>query len=90
MTTPTQNTEVTPEPASPPVAKIRVSLITASIWQRTNEHGAFYSATFERRYRDRNGEWRTSHSYDGGGDVRALAKAADLADTKILELQAGE
>jgi hypothetical protein len=70
------------------VAKIRVGLVTASIWQRNAEKGRFYSASFERRYKGRDG-WQTSHSYDEG-DLLALAKAADLAHSKILELRSAD
>ena len=72
------------ETAKPPVAKVRVGLITASIWERNSESGMFYSVSFERRYRDSEGNWQSSHSYDAQ-DLLALAKAADLAHTKILE-----
>lgn len=72
------------QPASPPVAKLRDGLISASIWERKGEKGAFYSVSFERRYQDGEGNWKSSHSYDVG-DLLALAKLADQAHTKILE-----
>ncbi len=74
------------ETANPPVAKVRVGLVTASIWERKTDNGTFYAVTFERRYRNGDGEWKTSHSYDGT-DLLVVAKVADLAHTKILELQ---
>lgn len=74
------------ETAKPPVAKIRVGLITASIWERTGDNGTFHNVTFDRRYRDKEGNWKSTASYNAD-DVLALAKAADLAHTKILELQ---
>lgn len=70
--------------AKPPVAKLRIGLITASIWERTSENGSFYTVTFERRYRDAEGNWNSSHSYDPQ-DLLVLAKLADLAHTKIIE-----
>lgn len=76
------------EPANPPVAKIRIGLITASIWQRETDKGRFYAATFERRYKGREG-WQTTHTYDEA-DLLVMAKAADLAHTKILELRAAD
>lgn len=69
----------------PPIGKIRVELITASIWQRTTDKGNFYSVSFERRYKDAAGQYQTSHNYDTR-DLLSLAKAADLAHTRILEL----
>ena len=74
------------EPKNPPVAKIRVGLITASIWENETEKGIFHNVTFERRYRDANGEWHSTHSYDAG-DLLVLAKLADQAHTKIADLQ---
>ena len=75
--------------AQPPVAKVRIGLIAASIWERKSENGTFYSVTFERRYRDSEGNFKTSHSYDAQ-DLLALGKTADLAHSKILELQTSE
>lgn len=72
------------EAGKPPVAKVRVGLITASIWERDSDKGIFYTVSFERRYRDAEGHWQSSHSYDTQ-DLLAVAKAADLAHTRILE-----
>lgn len=77
------------ESAKPPVAKLRLGLINASIWERVTENGNRYSGTFERRYRDANGEWHSTHSYDTG-DLLTLAKLANQAHTKIVELQTTE
>ena len=74
---------------NPPVAKIRVDLINASIWKNKTEKGAFYNVTFESRYRDGEGNWKSSHSYTSN-DLLALGKAADLAHTKIVELRNSE
>ena len=74
---------------SAPVAKIRVDLINASIWRNTTDKGTFYNVTFENRYRDSEGNWKSGHSY-AAGDLLAVAKAADLAHSKIIELRAGE
>ena len=63
---------------NPPVAKIRVDLINASIWKNPTDKGIFYNVTFESRYRDGEGNWKSSHSYTSN-DLLALAKAADLA-----------
>lgn len=68
-----------------PVDKIRVGLITASIWERSAPQGRFYSVSFERRYKDAAGQYQTTHSYDTR-DLLTLAKVADLAHTRIIEL----
>ena len=72
-----------------PFAKVRVGLINANVWKNTNDKGTFYNVTFENRYRDGEGNWKSGHSY-AAGDLLALAKAADLAHSKIIELRAGE
>jgi hypothetical protein len=76
------------ETKNPPAAKVRVGLISASIWQNETDKGTFHNVTFERRYRDAEGNWKSSHSYNAE-DLLALAKAADLAHTKIVEAQNG-
>lgn len=68
-----------PPPSKPPVAKVRIGSVTAAVWR----NGEFYSATFERRYQDKEGQWQTSHSF-GPSDLLALAKAADRAHDRIL------
>lgn len=71
-----------------PVAKVSVGLQAASIWKNESEGRAFYNVTFDRRYRNAKGDWKSTGSY-GAEDLLALAKLADLAHTKVLELQNG-
>jgi len=69
-----------------PVAEVRLGGIRAAIWKNENEKGgAWYNATFERSYRDED-KHRSSQSF-GRDDLLALAKVADLAHTRIFELQ---
>ena len=77
----------TAEAKNPPADKVRVGLITASIWENQTEKGTFHNVTFERRYKDGD-QWKSSHSYNAD-DLLALAKAADLAHTKIVEHRNG-
>ena len=76
------------ETKNPPVGKVRVGLITASIWENTNDKGTFHNVTFERRYKDAQGNWQSTHSY-GESDLLELAKAADLAHTEIVNARNG-
>jgi hypothetical protein len=78
----------TAEPKKAPVGKVRVGLITASVWENPTEKGTFYNVTFERRYKDAQGNWQSSHSY-GESDLLELAKAADLAHTEIINHRNG-
>jgi hypothetical protein len=75
------------ETAKPPIAKLRLGLIYANIWQRQTEDDSFYSVSFE-RYRDSQGNWQSTHSYDID-DLLVLAKLADRAHTEIANLRAG-
>lgn len=73
----------------PPVATLRIGLINASIWQRDTENGTFYAVSFERRYKDGEGDWKSTHSYNAD-DLLVLAKLADQAHSRILEFRAEE
>ena len=74
------------ETKNPPVDKVRVGLISGCIWENQTDKGTFHNVTFERRYRDGEGNWKSSHSYNTD-DLLSLAKAADLAHSKIVELR---
>lgn len=69
-----------------PVAKVTVGLQSASIFKNGSEGRAFYNVSFQRRYKAADGKWKSTSSY-GRDDLLALAKLADLAHTKVLELQ---
>lgn len=75
------------ESIKPPVAKLRIGLLSASIWERTTDGGTFFSVTFERRYRDAKGDWHGTQSFDKS-NLLTLAKLADQADTEIARLGA--
>lgn len=69
-----------------PVAEVRIGLIVASIWQNDTDSGTRFNVTFSRLYRD--GEsWKNTRSF-GRNDLLVLAKVADRAHDRILELQA--
>lgn len=77
------------EASNAPIIKLRIGLITASIWQRITEEDAFYTVTFDRRYRDSKGNWQSTQSYSPE-DLLILAKLADQAHTKIYDLRGNE
>jgi hypothetical protein len=76
------------EAGKPPAAKLRLGLIYANIWQRTTGEDAFYSVSFERRYKDVQGNWQSTHSFKFD-DLLMLAKLADHAHTEIARIRAG-
>lgn len=64
-----------------PVAKLRVGLITANIW---NNDG-YLSVSFERRYKAKDGDWRTSYSFDAAG-VAELSLLTHTVHRRMIEL----
>ena len=69
-----------------PVAEIRVGRITATIWQNTpTDEGVFYSVHITRLFR-RGSNWDRTPAF-GRDDLLTVAKVADLANTRIYELQ---
>jgi hypothetical protein len=88
MTSNTSEKATASETNKPPVAKLRIGLLNASIWERTTDKGTFHSVSFERRYRDTDGNWQSTYSFDTS-DLLALAKLADQAHSKILEIKNG-
>ena len=69
-----------------PVPEIRVGRITATIWQNTpTDEGVFYSVHITRLFR-RGSTWDRTPAF-GRDDLLTVAKVADLANTRIYELQ---
>jgi hypothetical protein len=72
---------------NPPAGKFSVGSMSVAIWCQEGQGGRpYYNTTFELRYKDENGEWKTSDSYSQT-DLLTLAKAADLAFTEIVLLR---
>ncbi|MFN0012176.1 MAG: hypothetical protein ACKVS8_11100 [Phycisphaerales bacterium] len=69
-----------------PAHTVRCGLIRAAIWRNESENGPFYNATFERRFRGGDGQWKGTTGY-GRDDLLALAKVADSAHTWICQQQ---
>lgn len=70
-----------------PVSRITLHPVSAGIWRDEGEKGAFYAVTFERSYRDAEGDWKTSASF-AGGELLLVAKVADLAHSEVVRLRA--
>ena len=69
-----------------PVNRLNMGLIKATIWERKTDEYSFYSVSFEKRYRDSEGNWHSTHSYDSN-DLLLLAKLANNAHTEIANLR---
>ena len=72
-----------------PTATVRIGTVKAAIWQNQVGDRTRYNVTFSKRYRDAEGQWKTTHSF-GRNDLLVLAKVADQAHSRIVELEQGE
>ncbi|MGB0497541.1 MAG: hypothetical protein ACPGID_04320 [Rubricella sp.] len=61
-----------------PAHKIRLGLITATIW----DNDGFHSVDLQRSYRDANGEWKNTTSF-AQADLLNVAKCAERAEIWI-------
>jgi hypothetical protein len=69
-----------------PVARVKVRTVQGSIFANSTEKGTFFSTTFQRGYRDGDGKWKNTQSFDLNG-LLALQHAVGLAIDQVLELQ---
>ena len=58
-----------------PAHKVKIGLITATIW----ENDRFHSVDFTRSYKGSEGEWKNTASF-AQGDLLNLAKCAERAE----------
>ncbi len=92
MTIRQQRPDETTDTSAPrePVSRVKLFPVEATIWRNSSKDGGlFYVVTFGRAYRDRDDKWKTSNSFNAE-DLLSLAKAADIAHSKIHELRAAD
>ncbi len=83
-TSPTQLSS--PQPAD----RVNLGVVQAAIWRNVDPEGrARYNATVEKRFKNGEGEWRSTDSFNRD-ELPIASKALDMAHTRILELQAEE
>lgn len=70
-----------------PLGSVRIGNVEATIWPSKTE-GAPPSVTFQRHYRDKDGNWQHTGSFNID-DVPVVEKVAAKALDKALELQKG-
>ena len=71
-----------------PISEVRIGRVKATIWPNGTEGRTRHNVTFSRLYK--NGEeWKSTQSF-GRNDLLLLAKVADLAHSRIFELQQEE
>ena len=64
--------------------EIRLGRVKAVLWPNAGEHGTRYNVKFSRIYRDKQGAWQASDSFDRD-DLPLLEKVADQAHRWIFE-----
>ena len=70
-----------------PTAEVRLGRIKAAIWANESQNGErWHTVQLVRLYQDGD-QWRSTHSF-GRNDLLTVAKVADLAHTKVCELEA--
>lgn len=69
-----------------PALTLTDGALKAAIWRNEKEGGAFYSVTFSRSYKKREGEYADAYSYSGSELLR-LAKLADRAYSEAHALR---
>jgi hypothetical protein len=72
-----------------PVEEVRIAGIKAAIWRNEGRNGAFYNVTFQRLYRGDKGQWGSTATF-GAGDLLVLAKVANAAHSRVLQLLADQ
>jgi hypothetical protein len=71
-----------------PILRVSCDPVFAAIWRNKNAEGEpFYSTTFERRYKDKEGKYHNGGNFSVT-DLILLSKAADIAHKQVLEFQA--
>ena len=71
-----------------PISEVRIGRVKAAIWSNETEDRTRHNVTFSRSYKDGE-EWKRTQSF-GRNDLLVLAKVADLAHSRIFELQQEE
>lgn len=67
-----------------PWKTIRLSTIACAIWRNEGEHGFWYSCTFTRSYKNKEGEWEYSDSMNRD-DLLVMSRCAEKGYDIILK-----
>ena len=65
-----------------PVQEFRIRYVRAAIWKNETGNVPRYNVTFKRIYKDSEGNWKSTSSFDRD-DLLLVAKLADQAHTFI-------
>ncbi len=79
---------------SSPVKKFGVGGVQVAIWENQGKEGnSFYTVSFDKRYKDKNDEWKSSNSLtknDLPKAILALQKAYEFIALKEPEQEIGK
>ena len=67
-----------------PVNEFKVGRVRAAVWANESENGVWFSVSFSRLYKDKDGNWKDSTSFSRD-DLPLLMKAADQAHTFLYQ-----
>ncbi len=81
----TEGGEPESQRGKPPVDKFHEGRVHVSIFKNESSKGDFHTASFQLRYKDKNEQFQTGHSY-GKKDCEDLARAAAQAEKRIETL----
>ena len=70
-------------------AEQKMLFLKAAIWGNKAGERTRCNVTFSKRYRDAEGQWKTTQSF-GRNDLLVFAKVADQAHSRIVELEQAE
>jgi len=65
-----------------PVKRIRIGLVTATVWKNETADKPFYSVQVSRAFRDKDGAWQNSDSFNHD-DILNAVKVLERAETYI-------
>ena len=72
-------------PKAQPVEEVRIGSVKAAIWRNETDTGPRFNVTLQRIYRTEDGKWHSTTSF-GRDDLLTLAKVADAAHTRVMQL----
>jgi len=76
---------------SSPVKKFSVGGVQVAVWQNEGKEGrSYYSVSFDKRYKDKNDEWKSTTSLNASDlpkAILALQKAFEFVSLKEMEVE---
>lgn len=72
-----------------PYAKVSMFPVEAAIWRNETEKGVLYSVSYQCSFKNSDGKWDHSGNF-GRTESLLLSKVADLAHSKICELESAD